>query len=334
MMQRRSFIASSIALAAASALPERTRGAGLAPFPLFDTHAHFYTNQPDKYPFNARGARYGAERMIEKAMNNPMTPEAVFRLWDRVGIEMGTGVQYNSTYATDNSYLLDVAKQHPDRIIPVVILPPTDPATAPTLQKFAKENRIAGVRFTGSQNQDGQFVYLSDAAKDAWAVCNELGLAIVLMPLGNQIPAAVKQIAVFAGRYPNVDIVIDHVGFPQPYNLPQTQGLTPEHLELAAHKNVYYKFTNFLIAETNDNARRAGKPEVELKPWVEYMVNVYGADHFVWGTDVGNVEVDQVEYVQKCLDATAGLTEKQRRDFFYNTAKRIFVPGGHGRRRA
>lgn len=333
-MLRRQFIASSLALAGAAALPRRGAAAGLAPFPLFDTHAHFYTNQPDRYPFNARGARYGAERMIAKAMAKPMNPEAVFALWDEVGIELGTGVQYNSTYSTDNSYLLDVSKQHPDRIIPVVILPPTEPTTAATLQKFAKENRIAGVRFTGAQNAQGEFVYLSDASRDSWAVADELGLAIVLMPLGAQIPAAVKQIATYAQRYPNVKIVIDHVGFPQPYSLPQSQGLTPEHIALAEHDNVYYKFTSFLIAETNANAKAAGKPEVELKPWVEHMVGVYGADHFVWGTDVGNVEVDDVEYVKKALDATAGLSLAQRRDFFYNTAKAIFVPGGRGARRA
>ncbi len=114
MMKRRTFIASTLAAAGAASLPEMGFGKGLAPFKLFDTHAHFYTNQPDKYPFQATGARYGAERMIAKAAAKPMTPEAVFAFWDQVGIERGTGVQYNSTYGTDNSYLLDCAKAHPE----------------------------------------------------------------------------------------------------------------------------------------------------------------------------------------------------------------------------
>src|SRR5690606_11777374 len=86
MIKRRTFISTAVGATAAAALPRLCFGQGLAPFPLFDTHAHFYTNQPDKYPFNASGARYGAERMIAKAMANPMTPEAVFALWDKVGI--------------------------------------------------------------------------------------------------------------------------------------------------------------------------------------------------------------------------------------------------------
>ena len=61
-MKRRSFLASTLAATAAASLPRATWAA--APPKLFDTHAHFYTNEPEKYPFNATGARYGAERMI------------------------------------------------------------------------------------------------------------------------------------------------------------------------------------------------------------------------------------------------------------------------------
>src|SRR5690349_18638198 len=99
MIKRRIFVASAVAAAAASTLPRGSFAA--AGVKLFDTHAHFYTNEPQKYPFNATGARYGAERMIAKATANPMNPKAVFAFWDEVGVEMGTGVQYNSTYGTD-----------------------------------------------------------------------------------------------------------------------------------------------------------------------------------------------------------------------------------------
>lgn len=330
MINRRSFLASTMAAAVAAVLPRHSSAAGFAPFKMFDTHAHFYTNQPDRYPFNAAGARYGAEKMIAKATARPMTPEVVFKLWDQVGVVMGTGVQYNSTYGTDNSYLLDVSKAHPDRILPVVILPPTDAGTPAKLQKFAKESRLTGVRFTGAQNQQGQFAFLSDASRDTWAAANELGIAIVLMPLGTEIPQALKQVAEFADRYPNVKIVMDHIGFPRPEILPRTFGLTPEHVALAAHKNVYYKFTSFLITEMEAGAQAAGKPMVDLKPFLHHMVGVFGADHFVWGSDYGNVEGDDLGLVKRALEAAGGMNLGQKQDFFYNTAKSVFVPGGRG----
>ncbi len=328
IIKRRTFLAGTAASAAAASLPAFS--AESAPFRMFDTHAHFYTNEPDKYPFNAAGSRYGPERMIAKATANPMTPEVVFAFWDSIGVEMGTGVQYNSTYGTDNSYLLDVSEQHPDRIIPVVILPPTDSTTPDTLRMFAQERRMAAVRFTGSPNEAGEVPFLSAEAAPAWAAANELGISIVLMPLGANIPASLTKIAEFAERYPNVMIAMDHIGFPRPELLPDTFGLSPEHVALAAHKNIYYKFTSFLISEMEVGATAASKPMVDLKPFMEHMVGVFGADHMMWGSDHGNVEVDDVAYAKRALDAAAGLTLAQQQAMFYDTAKSVFIPGGRG----
>ena len=326
-MKRRTFLTSMLAAAAATSLSESVFSKSLAPFKLYDTHAHFYTNEADKYPFNAKGARYGAERMIAKAMATPMKPEVIFKWWDEVGIEMGCGVQYNSTYSTDNRYLLDISAKYPKRIVPVVILAPTDPETPAMLARMAKENHISGVRFTGSPDPSGNFVFLSDAALPAWEAADKLGLVIVLMPLGNQVQQAMKRVGELAARYPNVNIVLDHIGFPKPQELPATFGLTTDHLALAARKNVYYKYTTLLIEQVQE-------AKVPINDFMRHMVGVYGADHIVWGSDIGNSEVDLVEYVRRALDSTEGLPLSQRKDVFYNTAKKVFVPGGRGAARA
>ena len=326
MIRRRTFLATSLA-AATTSLVGPAFGAPVAPFKLYDTHAHFYTNEPDRYPFNAKGARYGAERMIAKAMATPMKPEVIFKWWDDVGVELGCGVQYNSTYATDNRYLLDVAAKYPKRIVPVVILAPTDPGTPAALARMAKENHISGVRFTGSADPTGNFVFLSDAALPAWEAANKLGLVIVLMPLGDKVPVAMKRVGELAERFPNVNIVLDHIGFPHPETLPATMGLTPDHLALAKRKNVYYKYTTLLIEQVRD-------AKVSLKDFVSHMVGVYGADHMVWGSDIGNSEVDLVEYVKIAVESTGGLKPGERKDLFYNTARKVFIPGGRGGTRA
>lgn len=323
MIRRRTFIQSALTVAAVAALPDVTWAKPLAPFKLFDTHAHFYTNEPDKYPFNAKGARFGADKMIAKAMANPMKPEVIFKLWDEAGIERGCGVQYNSTYATDNRYLLDVAAKYPQRIVPVVILAPTDPATPGSLARMAKDNQISGVRFTGAPDSSGNFVFLSDAALPAWEAANRLGLAIVLMPIGDKVPMAMQSVGELAKRYPNVNIVLDHIGFPHPEQLPGTFGLTPEHLALAGHANVYYKYTTLLIEQV-----RAAK--VDLENFMHHMVGVYGSDHMVWGSDVGNSEVDLTEYIKLALGSAASLKLAQRKNIFYDTAAKVFVPGGRG----
>lgn len=319
MFQRRTLLKGSIAAGALAVFPSMARAQKKvdAPFPIFDTHAHFYTNEPDKYPFQATNSRYGAEHMINKAMTNPMNPEAVFKFWEEGNIEMGTGVQYNSAYSTDNSYLLDCAEQYPARILSVVILDPVDPTTPDTLRRMTKENRITGVRFMGAGR--GGYSFFTEESHDSWNVATELGLVVVLMPFGGN---AMELLHEYATRYPNTNIVLDHMAFPNPQQYPETFGFSPIHHALAAHRNVYYKYTTFQLQET------LVPQEVDLPAFMDYAVKLYGPDQFVWGSDIGNSVVDDIEYLQKALDSTKQMPYATRRAIFFDTAFRIFVPGG------
>lgn len=322
-MQRRALLASALAATAVGAFPRRPLAQPSGELRLFDCHGHFYTNDAEAYPFDARSARYGPERMIAKAMANPMTPEAVFRFWDRAGVERGLGVQYSSTYYTDNSYLLDIAAEHPDRIIPIVILDATADETPATLERMARENRIAGVRFMGGADRSGNFPYLTDAALGAWETCDALGLSITLMPLGGAPGAALPRVGELAARFTNVAVVLDHIGFPAWSRSPDTFGFSADHLALAELGNVNYKYTTLLI----EQLRSDGAP---LKDFCEFCVATFGADHMIWGSDIGNSEVDELEYVRHALDSAAGLSPADRSALFYDTATRLFVPGGRG----
>ena len=321
-MRRRTFLGTAFGAVAVSALPRSAFAHVITPsFKLYDTHAHFYTSDVDTYPFNSKSSRYGPEIMVAKAMRFPQTPKEVFEFWDECGIAKGCGVQYSSTYLTDNRYLLDISKQYPDRIIPVVILAPIAPETPAALEKMAKENRISGVRFTGVPVND-EFVFLSDAAAPAWEAADRLGLVVVLMPIGGSAPAAMKRVAELAVKYPNVNIVLDHIGFPKPEDSP-THGLSPEHYALARHKNVYYKYTTLLIEQLH-------AANVPLRPFLAHMVKTFGADQMVWGSDVGNTPHSMFGWVQYALDSAEGLPLKDQKALFHDTAERIFVPGGRG----
>jgi predicted TIM-barrel fold metal-dependent hydrolase len=328
MIDRRTLIGSGLAAASLAALPKSAFAHVIKPsFKLFDTHAHFYTNDVDKYPFKATRSRYGPEVMVAKAMRYPQTPKEVFAFWDECGIEKGCGVQYNSTYQTDNRYLLDIAREHPDRIIPVVITDPVSDEGPGLLTKFTRENRISGVRWTGTPNKAGSFNFLSDAAAKNWEAANALGLVVVLMPIGGQMAPTMATVGEFARRYSNVNIVLDHIGFPRPKELPATQGLTPEHIALAKIPNVYYKYTTLLIEQFHQQ-------NIDPKAFLEYMVKTFSADKMVWGSDVGNTPGSMFGWVQYALDSGSGLTQAQQKALFHDTAQRIFVPGGRGPARA
>lgn len=234
---------------------------------------------------------------------------------------MGTGVQYNTTYGTDNSYLLHVCAEDPAHFLPVVILPPTDPATPDTLRRMAKENGIVAVRFMG-RPVDGEYPFLSEAAVPAWETVSELGIAIVLMPFAGDLNHAMGRVHEFATRFPKATIVLDHLGYPDPKLSPDTFGLAPMHFALTGHRNIYYKFTSylsFLMLDANG---------VDLKSFLDYTIDLYGYDRMIWGSDYGNTEGDHLAYLQRAVDATAHRPYGERRAIFFDNAYRLFVPGG------
>src|SRR5690606_8065318 len=173
------------------------------------------------------------------------------------------GVQYNTVYGTDNSYLLDVSDANPGRLIPVVILSATDPATPDKLRKMTEENKIAGVRLFGSPI-DGEFEFFTEAATPAWEAINELGIVAVLMLVGGDLNRAMGRVHEYAMRYPNLDIELDHLGYTNPTRSPDTFGLTPNHFAVKPHRNIYWKLTSFHIMTQLD---RAG---VDLKEFFDY----------------------------------------------------------------
>ena len=336
MLHRRAVLAASLAIATAGAAPGLPAASPLTPFKLFDTHAHFHSNDTAIYPF-----RVGvAPEFRADSTAHPVTAEIILKAWDAAGVEMGCGVQFNNLYYTDNRFLLHVAGAYPRRILPIVVLDPVDPSTPGVLENMVKAHGVAGVRFADSPDAKGDFVFLTDSAQGVWEMANALQLAVVLLPTRsdqpNALPAAMRRVGVLAVRYPKVNIVMDHVGFPVAENTP-TFGLSPEHLALAAHKNVYYKYTTFLIAQLLTD-------HVPPKDFLNYVVEVYGADHVIWGSAVGNNQIgvngrfvggaaigDPSQYgriVKLALDSSDGLTLAQRRAIFHDTAKGLFVPGG------
>lgn len=329
-MRRRVFLGSAIGAAVAATLPQVVFGASPKRRDrLYDTHAHFYTADFDRYPVDGSTNRQGPEELKARVVANPMTPAIVLAQWDKTSVVKGCGVQYGSAYSNDNRYLLDISKAHPSRIIPVVILDPVGKDTPATLERMARENKISGVRFRGMPDQpDGTHSFLTSPSEPVWETANRLGLVVVLMPHSRKIEdrgQPMQKVAELAARYPNLNIVLDHMGFPNPVMSP-TYGFFPEHLALREHPNVYYKFTTLLMEQLE-----AGK--VPTDAFLSYAVRTFGADKMMWGSDIGNSVGTMEHFVHMLLEAAVDLKPADRRALFFDTPERIFVPGGRALRK-
>lgn len=297
------------------------------PFKLFDTHAHFITNDFANYPLTSPESALkpgeakpapnpnGGAKLVERLNKDAPKAERIFEWWDHSGVEAGVGVQYRTAYWTNNSYLLDSADRYPTRIAPVVILDARDEKTPGMLRDMVKNHGVSGIRMTGQAASSGWLD--SPEALRTWAVANELGIVVVLMASS---PDALVNIATLADKFPKVNIVLDHVAFPAMEGAP-SYGLSPGHLALQQHKNIYYKFTTLNL----DRLKEAKLPAVDF---LRHAVDVYSADHMLWGSDVGNSTEPYAEMVDQVIAATAKLSMDEKRQLLHDTGRKLFVRGG------
>jgi L-fuconolactonase len=285
--------------------------------PLFDTHAHFFSDDTERYPINTEGAKEGAEALRERIISRPSTPENILALWDANAIAGGAGVQYNSAYKTDNSYLLNSSDAYPDRISAVVILDASAPDTPEKLRNMVVQHDVTGLRLTGFAAADRSYPWLnSEAALNTWKEADRLGIAVELMPLPRKAATnALQHIKRLAHSFPNVKIIVDHIGWPEPEGAPD-YGISDAHRALQPIDNVYFKLTTI-------NLNILDRAELSSSQFVRHVVDVFGADRVMWGSDYGNTQGEFVDMVRRARTATELLSTEERRKVLHDTGRAI-----------
>ncbi len=319
MIARRHLLQS---IGALSLLPAISAGRALAEeasSPLYDTHVHLFTPDMRRYPIDLSGGVPEVARVLKgEIIAEPHTPDVVLKAWADNGVSGGVAVQFYSAYKNDNSYLLDSADAHPDKIAACVILDATDPSTPAQLKAMARTHGVTGLRLTGYPDEKGNYPWLdSEPARASWAAADQLGLAVVVMyPPGKPTPAAFAHLNALARRYPHAKLILDHFGWPVFTGAP-AYGLTDAFDPLKGLPNVYFKFTT-----TNVDA--LAKAQVPAEDFLRHAVDVYGADHIMWGSSFGAAAPPYADLVRRIRTAAVKLTPAERRAVLHDTGRAMF----------
>jgi len=286
---------------------------------LFDTHAHFFTNDTARFPIDVTGAREGEAEVRARIARDPATAERLLALWDQCGVTGGAAVQYNTIYKTDNSYTLSVADVNHHRVSAVLILRADFPETPEQLRALATRHNVCGLRLFGYPDTDGSYPWLdSPAALETWEVAASLGLTMVIMYApGKPTRAALHRIIALARRFPKTVIALDHCGWPGVENgVASTIG--PEHLELVDVPNIVFKFTQI-------NLNRFRETGIDAAQFVRLIVDTYGASRVMWGSDYGNTKDAYPDMVAQMIAATSLLSAAERALVLHDNGARLFA---------
>lgn len=308
------------------------------PIPLlFDSHAHLVADDQQRYPRNpmqrAADAPYRPPGVIGRPGGhhgpqpiNEVPDTSRMRVWMREqNADGAVAVQKRMIYRYDNSYILDSSDAHPETFSAVVILDAEDPGTPDLVRSYVKHHGLAGLRLFGGRKLDGSMPWLnSPQALKAWEAVNASGIVMDLEVLaqgggGPSIPAILE----LAARYPEARIVLDHLLEPE-MDEGAHFGLDERYEQLAGHDHIFFKFTSINL----DICREAGIPADKV---LRRAVDMFGADHLMWGSDIGTSSGTYADMVQRMVDASRLLTPEEQRLVWHDTGRRVFVKGGHGK---
>jgi len=273
---------------------------------IIDCHAHIYSPDEDRYqpkdqPLRVPGGRASVDDLRKTTTAN--------------GVTAARAVHTVSFYGYDNRYLCDATKANPDWISGVCTLDPDDPHSPGLMEQFSREFGVKTLRSTPGNDRKS---FDHDGVRKLWKTCADVGATvdIFLMNL-DWVESAEKLLK----EFPKMIVGFDHCMDLKPG--PQYEKKLSEVLRLSKYKNLYPK-VDFISTGTE-----IGYPGADLHAAAMKIIDTYGPDRCVWGSNFPNVlwtpKISYAEHLKIFTDVLP-LKEKARAQVLGETAKRLWFP--------
>jgi len=278
--------------------------------PMIDSHAHLVSADIERYPPTPLNG--ALDRVLE-----PFTAEELIRQMDQNDVERAVAVQRAHVYGFNNAYVADAAAQFPDRLIAVGMIDSLDPKAPDHVRYWVRERGMVGIRMTEAVKGSDATWVSGPIAHAVWTIATELGASVSfhLMPWNRtQCLSALREMC---RQFPDTTVVVDHFSNVTGRKEAPDFGVDGLLDDLAQFPRVIQKYTMINIAKLADQG-------VACASVVKRMVQSYGASRVMWGSDVAQSKGTYAEMVQLGQEATHLLTEDERRQVHYQTARSIY----------
>jgi L-fuconolactonase len=204
-----------------------------------------------------------------------VTGDDMVAAMDAVGVAGAVLVSSFTMYGYDASYALAVHQQYSGRFGLVKPVDPNDPAVAEIIADWAATPGTVGIRLMMTR---GASTDPSDPGLNrVLATAAHHALPVNLMCTGRLVQAGQ-----LAARHPDTQLVIDHLGLPQPFEPPAPEepfADLPQLLALATYANVAVKVSGACTLS------HAPFPYPDLWDPLWRVFDAFGLERCLWGTD-------------------------------------------------
>lgn len=267
---------------------------------LIDAHAHIVSTDRSAYPVAPLGGD-----LRPGSLDDPFTADRLLADLDAAGVARAIVIQRAHIYGHDNSYVLDSAARHPDRLTAVCCLDAEAAGAADVLGELVADRGAGGVRLTvpvgsPSGGLPGTDWFASPRARAVWTRAAELHIPVCLHLFRWNRTEGLHALAQLMCDVPDVDVVLDHVG-----NAEAEAGLDgfPGAAELLALADV----PRLHVKVATLNFVRLAGATVTPAALVAYLVRHFGAARVLWGSDVTQTPGTYQDMVAQARAAVSGL---------------------------
>jgi len=273
-----------------------------------DIHPHVISDDEKVYP---PAPLFG--KRSDWSQERPCTVETLVAAMDAAGVNKAAVVHSSTTYGFDNSYVVDACNRYADRLIAVGSVDVLAPDAADTIRAWVDKG-LKGLRvFTGGSTKEFDASELDDArAYPAWELLGELGLTMCIQTG----PVGLAAVAALAKRFPQVPIILDHLGRPDVTDGPpyaRAQSL----FDLAPLDNIHLKLTPRIMG---DSVKGAATPDT-LFP---RLVEVFGAGRLAWGSNYPTSPGTLDDIRRTAEERLSCLSDEDRLWIFAKTAQKLY----------
>lgn len=227
-----------------------------------DAHIHIWSGDTRSYPW--------APHDQVPLPTVRFTAEDLLSTLDRAGVAAAVCVQPR-VFGYDHAYLNSAVRAHPDRLAGVCIVNPVRPSGPAELRALVREHGYRGLRLNPMAAPNPTWLDGREGWP-LWEAAIDLGLVVSVLIDPPQLP----RLSAVARRFPDIPIVVDHLGRCAPHTpLAQTEVL----VRLSELPNVSVKVSALSSLSGEPYPYRG------LHPLIEACYRAYGPRRLLWGTD-------------------------------------------------
>jgi L-fuconolactonase len=244
-----------------------------------------------------------------------VTGDLQVAMMDSLGIQGALLVSPWALYRTDTSYMVDVHRQFPDRFRMIAPVDPHQRDVEEVIEEWSMTSGAVGLRMMANTTE--ALAATDPRVRRALLAATRLNLPVCLYCSGN-----LSVVDELARLFPEVQLIIDHLGLIQPTVSPAPLDPFAELdsvLALAIYSNIAIKLTGaFTLSQQKFPFADTWSP-------MKRVVDAFGVERCMWGSDW--TRATNLLTYEQCIQAIrtwSALSATEQSDLTGGTAQHVF----------